>query len=37
MDEKVLNEYSPVINNGREVVLDVDGIFITFGSGTHVF
>ena len=37
MEEKVLNEYSPVIKNGREVVLEVDGIDITFGSGKHVF
>ena len=37
MEEKVLNEYSPVIKNGREVVLEVDGIDICFGSGKHVF
>ena len=37
MSEKILNEYSPVIKNGREVVLEVDGIDITFGVGKHVF
>ena len=37
MEEKTLNEYSTVIKNGREVVLEVDGIDICFGSGKHVF
>ena len=37
MEEKVLNEYSTVIKNGREVVLEVDGIDICFGSGKHIF
>lgn len=37
MEEKVLNDNSPIIKNGREVVLEVDGIDICFGSGKHVF
>ena len=37
MEEKVLNDNSPIIKNGREVVLEVDGIDICFGSGNHVF